>query len=129
MILTGKIVHGKGLGRTVGMRTANLEFANINLLPEEGVYATRIRVNGKWFSAVTNVGRRPTVDQERDITVETYILAFCEDIYGETVDLEVHKLLRPIRKFNSLEEVKEQVKIDVREAEAYFTKLAARESW
>ena len=112
-ILTGKIVHGKGLGRTVGMPTANLEFVNIDLLPEEGVYATRIFVNGQWFHSVTNIGRRPTIDSEESITVETYILDFDEDIYGETVQLEICKFLRPVHRFENLEEVHEQVKKDI----------------
>lgn len=120
IILTGKIIHGKGLGRTVGMPTANLRFVDMDLLPEEGVYATRIFVNGGWFHSVTNIGRRPTVDSEESITVETYILDFDEDIYGETVELEVRKFLRPIQKFENLEEVHEQVKKDIEQVKNYL---------
>lgn len=102
------------------MPTANLEFVGVQLLPENGVYATRVKVNGKWFASVTNIGRRPTVDQERDVTVETYILDFDEDIYGETVELQVWKFLRPIQRFENLEEVHEQVKKDIEQAKNYL---------
>ena len=120
IILTGKIVHGKGLGRTVGMPTANLRFSDVDLLPVEGVYATRIRVNGEWFHSVTNIGRRPTIDEERDITIETYILDFDGDIYGEIVELEVCEFLRPVQRFENLQEVHEQVKKDIEQAKNYL---------
>lgn len=119
LVLTGRIVHGKALGRTVGMPTANLCIEN-GELPEAGVYATRIKIGGEIYNSVTNIGKRPTVDQDQHITVETFILDFNEDIYGETVALEVCKFLRPVQKFHNLEEVHEQVQKDVLKAEMYF---------
>lgn len=116
LILAGKVVHGKALGRTVGMPTANIEICDENLLPECGVYATRILVGGKAYQAVTNIGLRPTVDKEQQITVEAHILDFEGEIYGENVVLEVHRFLRPVQKFGSLEEVHAQVKKDIEEA-------------
>ena len=116
VLLTGRVVHGKALGRTVGMPTANIEVTDKSLLPECGVYATRIRVGNEMYLAVTNIGLRPTVDNEQQVTVEAHILDFEDDIYGENVVLEVHKFLRPIQKFGSLEEVQEQVKKDIEEA-------------
>ena len=116
VVLTGKVVHGKALGRTVGMPTANIEVSNKSLLPECGVYATCIKVDGKKYLAVTNIGLRPTVDNEQQVTVEAHILDFEQDIYGQSVELEVHKFLRPIQKFNSLEEVQKQVRKDIEEA-------------
>ncbi len=114
--LTGRVVHGKALGRTVGMPTANIEVSDRSMLPECGVYATRIRVDGDNYLAVTNIGLRPTVDNEQLVTVEAHILDFDRDIYGQSVELEVHRFLRPIQKFNSLEEVLKQVKEDIEEA-------------
>ena len=98
------------------MPTANIEVTDKSLLPECGVYATRIRVGNEMYLAVTNIGLRPTVDNEQQVTVEAHILDFEDDIYGENVVLEVHKFLRPIQKFGSLEEVQEQVKKDIEEA-------------
>lgn len=119
-VLTGKIVHGKGLGRTVGMPTANLKVCGEVVLPESGVYATRIKVNGQVYHSVTNVGKRPSVDTQDEITIETYILDFDEDIYGEDVVLEFHKFLRPIHKFENLEAVQRQVQKDIVEARNYL---------
>ena len=120
IVLTGKVVHGKELGRTVGMPTANIEVADKSLLPECGVYATRIKVGEETCQAVTNIGLRPTVDNEQQVTVEAHILNFAKDIYGQSVELEVHKFLRPIRKFGSLEEVQNQVKKDIEEAKKWL---------
>lgn len=119
IILEGEVVHGKALGRTVGMPTANLHIS-CGELPEVGVYATRIKIDDKVFNSVTNVGRRPTVDEEEQITVETYILDYAEDIYGKNVVLEVCRFLRPVKKFHNLEEVHEQVERDIVEARKYF---------
>ena len=119
MILKGEVVHGKALGRTVGMPTANLKISE-GALPENGVYATRIIIDGQIYSSVTNIGSRPSVDDNEQVTVETYILDFDKDIYGKKVELELHQFLRPIRKFNSLEEVFTQVKKDVKEVKKYL---------
>ena len=122
VVLSGKVVRGKALGRTVGMPTANLCITE-GTMPEEGVYATRIRIGGGVYTSVTNIGRRPTVDDESYITVETYIINFDEEIYGEQAVLEVHKFLRSIQKFNSLKEVQKQVQKDVEMAKIYFKEM------
>ena len=117
-VLKGKVVHGKALGRTVGMPTANLcieeEF------PESGVYATRIQIGERTFESITNIGKRPSVDQDDNVTVETYIFDFNEEIYGQTVKLEICRFLRPVMKFANLEEVHVQVEKDILEAKRYF---------
>ena len=117
--LIGEVVHGKGLGRTVGMPTANLQ-VTMEDLPTTGVYATRIQIDGKIYNSITNIGRRPSVDEDRNITVETYILDFHEDIYGKKVVLEICHFLRPVIRFQGLEEVREQVEKDIVEAKKYF---------
>lgn len=119
MILHGEVVHGKALGRTVGMPTANLQVEG-ECLPEAGVYATRVKIRGKNYGSVTNIGRRPSVDEDCQITVESFILNFHEDIYGEQIELEIVKFLRPIQKFQSLEEVSEQVRKDIVNAKQYI---------
>lgn len=122
MILNGTVVRGKALGRTVGMPTANLRITE-GTMPENGVYATRIRIGDSVYVSVTNIGRRPTVDDESYITVETYIIDFDREIYGEQAVLEVHKFLRPIQKFASLKEVQKQVQKDVDMAKIYFREM------
>ena len=122
VVLSGKVVRGKALGRTVGMPTANLCITD-GTIPEEGVYATRIRIGDGVYTSVTNIGRRPTVDDESYITVETFIIDFDKEIYGEQAVLEVHKLLRPIQKFDSLKGVQMQVQQDVEMAKIYFKEM------
>ena len=120
-ILKGKIVHGKSLGRTVGMPTANLQLDRNHVLPEKGVYATYIYVDGKAYPSVTNIGTRPSVDADAKTTIETYILNFNADIYGKKVELEIVEFLRPIQKFGDLEQVREQVEKDVENAKNILT--------
>lgn len=122
IILSGKVVRGKALGRTVGMPTANLCIED-GTIPEEGVYVTRIRIGDGVYTSVTNIGRRPTVDDESYITVETFIIDFDKEIYGERAILEVHQFLRPIQKFDSLKGVQMQVQQDVEMAKIYFKEM------
>lgn len=115
-IVEGVVVHGKGLGRTVGMPTANLKLDEGTAMPGEGVWASRVFLGSEEFIGVTNVGRRPTVDTEERCTVETNILSFDRDIYGEHLRLELCSFLRPTVRMNSLKEVREQVEKDKKEA-------------
>lgn len=118
IILTGEVVHGKGLGRTVGMPTANLLVME-GELPEAGVYAGRVEVDGNQYKAVTNIGKRPSVDMDQQVTVESFIMDFEGDLYGKQMKLELVKYLRPVQKFSGLEGVLEQVKKDIAEAKKY----------
>lgn len=104
-ILTGTVVHGHQLGRTLGIPTANLAFPKGLATPRFGVYGCTTYIDGKTYLAVTNLGTRPTVEG-RHITVEPWILDYEGDLYGRTVTLEFHCFLRPERKFSSLEELK-----------------------
>ena len=117
--LIGEVVRGKGLGRTVGMPTANLHVLE-GEIPELGVYAGRVEVQGSQYKAVTNIGKRPSVDQDQQITVESYIIDFEGDLYGREMKLELVKYLRPVQKFSGLEGVLEQVKKDIVEAKKYI---------
>ena len=73
--LTGTVVHGRGIGKLVGMPTANLDLPLGASLPPVGVYLTRALLEGREYHGVTNVGARPTVDRDPEITVEEYVLA------------------------------------------------------
>ncbi len=111
-ILRGRVIHGKGLGRTVGMPTANLDVSKSSEIPPEGVYASIARVRSGSYYAVTNIGTRPSVDSSPRLTIETNIMDFDEDIYGEDMVVEIMAYLRPIRKMDGIEEVKKQVDED-----------------
>lgn len=114
-MLTGTVVAGQQLGRTIGIPTANLHLSKDLLMPAFGVYACTAFVDGYVLTAVTNIGVRPTVNGE-GITVESWLPGFRGNLYGKELTLEFHKFLRPERKFNSLEELKAQIQIDAAES-------------
>ncbi len=121
--LTGTIVHGKGLGHTVGMPTANLRCDEGCELPEAGVYASLLEVDGQTHFGVTNVGARPSVDSDPTPTVETFLLHFDGNLYGRRVCLRLEAYLRPVRKMASLDEVRAQVRTDSRRAEEILSEI------
>ena len=116
--LSGTIEHGRALGRTVGMPTANLHVDAGEMLPPSGVYATITHLPEGKFMGLTNIGPRPSVDDSGRVTVETYLFDFSRDIYGERCTLEIHFRIRGIQKFPNLDAVQAQVRRD---------KAAARE--
>lgn len=111
-VLTGQVVTGKQLGRTIGTPTANLLLPDGIAVPRFGVYACKASVEDKRYMAVTNIGTRPTVSGE-GVTVEANLLDFDGDLYGRTVTLAFHSFLRPEQKFDSLEELKGQIAEDI----------------
>lgn len=125
--IEGKIVHGKGKGKTVGMPTANLNWNEIVDIPDLGVYASKIQIDDKWYMGVTNVGLRPSVDDEKNITIETFILDFDQDIYGYFVKLELYVYIRGTIKMKSLKDVQGQVKKDSDFAREFFQSESAIE--
>lgn len=112
-IMIGEVEHGKALGRTVGMPTANLGVADCKLKPPSGVYATSVKIDDEIFKAMTNIGKRPSVDDYDYVTIEAFILDFARDIYGKKIILGVRQFVRGVQKFNNLEEVQQQVQKDI----------------
>lgn len=111
--LRGEVVYGRQLGRTVGMPTVNLKTADEKLLPAHGVYGTITIVDGVRYLGVTSIGLRPTVDNLPNITIETFLLHFNRELYGQHISLEVKTYIRPITKFENLEAVRKKVDEDV----------------
>ena len=109
--VSGKVVHGRGLGKTLGFPTANISIPPDAVIPKNGVYLTQIRLDGKIYDGITNVGAKPTVGVD-EVNIETYIDQFDGDIYGKTIMVEFKKRLRDIKKFDSLEELKAQIEKD-----------------
>ncbi len=127
-VITGRIVHGKGIGRTVGMPTANLLPSSSSMIPPEGVYASVVHLRSGTYIGVTNIGPRPSVDNSPRETVETNILDFDSDIYGEDMVLDVMTYLRPVRKMADLEEVKRQVDEDKERARTILSGIPVSSS-
>lgn len=119
-LLTGHVVHGKALGRTVGMPTANLQPDEGSMLPPEGVYATLAYVKDEMYLSVTNIGTRPSVDASAIKTVESFLIDFEGDLYGAALRLELLEKIRDIMKMSSLEEVQRQVQKDIASAKDIF---------
>ena len=118
-LLTGTVVPGKQLGRTLGIPTANLRLPEDLVVPKFGVYACLAEIDGEKYPAVTNVGTRPTVSGV-GITVEPWILDFSGDLYGKTIGLEFHKFLRPEQKFPDLTALQAEIRNNAAETRAYF---------
>ena len=120
-VLTQTVGHGRQLGRTIGIPTANLVAPPHVLLPKRGVYAAKITLpDGRAFGGVTNVGVRPTVNNGQDVTVEPWILDFDGDLYGQAIRVEFYRRLRDERKFDSLDALKSQIETDAdKTREAY----------
>lgn len=110
-VLSGVVRKGKQLGRTIGIPTANLEYPEGLLALPYGVYACRVQVGGKSYTAMTNIGVRPTVSGE-GVTVESHLLDFSGDLYGKNVILSFYEYLRPEYKFPDLSDLQKQVEID-----------------
>ena len=110
--LIGEIIHAKGLGKKMGYPTANLKLVDNFVIPRYGVYDTDIIINGERFKASTNIGTNPTVEHD-GIKIEAHILDFDRDIYGEIVELELLDFVRPELKFDSIEELFDQIAKDV----------------
>jgi riboflavin kinase/FMN adenylyltransferase len=111
--LTGTVVKGNQLGRTIGYPTANIVLnSDLKLIPGNGVYAVRVNVRGVWFGGMMNIGTRPTVVSNGGRTIEVNIFDFDETIYDETVTVQFLSKWRDEHKFNGLEELKNQLKLD-----------------
>ncbi len=110
--LTGTIVKGRQLGRTLGYPTANMQVDDpLKLIPANGVYAVEVLHRGHTYGGMLNIGFRPTVDGIGQ-TIETYIFDFDQDIYGEHLTLRFREFLRPEQKFSGLPALVAQLKLD-----------------
>lgn len=120
--LAATVVKGDQLGRQLGFPTANLDVRGM-VVPPGGVYAARARVGERWFRAVLNIGKRPTVSSPTpELRVEAHLLGFDEEIYGSELEITFVERLRDEQKFPSLEALKAQIASDVRTAGQVFGK-------
>ena len=113
-VLEGEVIHGDQRGRTIGVPTANLAVPAEQLLPADGVYASHVRLPGDTtaYPAVTNVGVRPTFGALRR-TVESHLLDWSGDIYGETIRVAFLQRLRGEQKFAGIEALVAQIRADI----------------
>lgn len=116
--LSGKVVAGYGVGRTIGFRTANIEIDNLDkLIPGNGAYAVYVRTpDGILRKGMMNIGNRPTVHDNIERSIEVNIFDYDGELYENIIDIFLVKFLRPERKMNSIDELKEQLQHDKKEA-------------
>lgn len=117
--ILGEVSHGKKLGRTIGMPTINVLPVEGKLLPPAGVYYSGVIHKGITYKAISNVGYKPTVTNERVMGVESYLFDFEGDLYGEEVLIQLHAFKRPEMKFDSVEALKEQMHRDREEGRVF----------
>lgn len=121
----GRVVRGKERGHVLGFPTANLHPQN-RVIPARGVYVTGTLIDGQWRRSVTNVGVRPTFESDTEPSVETFVIDWSGDLYGDVVRVRFLHRLRDERRFNSLEELRAQIQRDVQRAENYFERSGSR---
>ena len=119
--MTQTVGHGQRIGRTIGIPTVNLAVPGHVLVPKHGVYVSRVYLpGGKSYAGVTNVGPRPTVSDSCTVSVETFLLDFQGDLYGQRIRLEYCRRLRDEEKFGSLEQLRDMIRKNIEQTRAYF---------
>lgn len=112
-MIAGKVTEGRKLGRRLGFPTVNIIPGPDKLLPPNGVYYSSVRHNGRTYRAISNVGCKPTVTEERSIGVESYLYHFDSEIYGEDVEVYLHEFRRPERRFENPDALRAQLQEDI----------------
>ncbi|HEX3250676.1 MAG TPA: bifunctional riboflavin kinase/FAD synthetase [Pyrinomonadaceae bacterium] len=121
----GRVERGSERGHKLGFPTANLHPQN-RVIPRNGVYVTGTLIDGQWRRSVTNVGLRPTFADATEPSVETYVMNWDGDLYGDVVRVRFLYRLRDERKFSSIDELKTQIATDVRRADSYFERAGTK---
>ncbi len=118
--LTAPVIHGKRLGRTLGVPTVNQHFPESAVLPKNGIYITSTELDGKSYPSVSNIGIRPSVEITDKVNCETHILGFDGDLYGKTLTVSFRERLRDELTFSSLEALTRQIQEDIQKTEDYY---------
>jgi len=120
--IIGEVQHGRRIGRTLGFPTTNLIPTSMKLLPPSGVYVSITTIDGKKFKGLTNIGNNPTVGETKEKRVETFLFDYDEDLYGKTIEVALYAMERPEIKYDTIEELKEQMAKDIIFGKNYFEK-------
>lgn len=119
--IAGVVIHGNQNGRKIGFPTANMSLnADNKFIPQLGVYLTEVHVHAGTFYGLTNMGYRPTLNKDEGIHIETHILGFEGDIYGQGIEIRFIEKIRSEKRFDSFEELKNQIAADLAWAKLYL---------
>ena len=111
-MLSGKVLRGKQLGRTIGFPTANILPCDLKLLPPFGAYYTKVIVDDKEYKAITNIGNNPTVNDSNLVTVESHLFDYDGELYDKDITVMFMDFIREEKKFKSVDELKNQLILD-----------------
>ena len=121
--ISGKVVSGEKLGRSLGYPTANISLSNpYKLLPAEGIYAVEIHALGMRKKGMLYIGKRPTMEDNTALTIEAYLFDFAGDLYGETIRVDCLKWIRGDAKFDNFEQLAHQIQQDEKQVRDWFAK-------
>ena len=120
--VSGTVIHGKNNGEKLGYPTINLSVESKKLLPKIGVYATETIIGNERYPSITNIGIRPTLFDDGELTVETYILDINMDLYGEFISVRFLKFISDEIKLDVLNDLKDKIAEDVRKVREFFEK-------
>lgn len=118
--ITAEVVSGRRIGNTIGFPTANIHPERFLVLPANGVYITKTLLDGKLYNSMTNVGFNPTFEDVKQMTVETHLIDFNQDIYGKKIEVFFLKKLRDEKKFENVDCLVQQIAKDMLETKEYF---------
>ncbi len=122
--ITGKVVHGNQNGRKIGFPTANMSLnADNKFIPQLGVYLCKVLIDAGEFYGLTNMGYRPTLNKDEGIHIETHILGFDDDIYGQKIEIQFMEKIRSEKRFDSFEDLKNQISADFAWAKLYLAQI------
>ena len=121
----GRVIRGAERGVKLGFPTANIQPHN-RVIPRGGVYVTAALLDKQWRRSVTNIGTRPTFDDGSETSVETHVLNWSGDLYGDVVRVRFLHRLRDEKKFGSIEELRSQIEYDVSSAQSYFERAQVK---
>ena len=111
MEICGEVVRGRGLGHTIGFPTANVLLEGSDVAVADGVYMSRVELDGVFYNSISNLGCNPSVGGVSR-RLETYIFDFEGDLYGRILRVELLRKIRDEKKFDSLDELVQQIEID-----------------
>lgn len=118
--LVGRVIKGQGRGRQIGFPTANIEHRKELIMPSRGVYITQTIIHEMTYNSITNVGVNPTFNTGMEINIETHLLDFNRDIYGEEMQVCFLKKIRDEKKFSSVNDLVSQIELDTQSAKVFF---------
>jgi len=110
--ISGRVIKGEGRGKQIGFPTANLQYAKGRITPGKGVYLTKTIIKNTTINSITNVGNNPTFNDDKNLFVETHLLDFDADIYGDEIKVLFFDKIRDEKKFNSIDELVAQISTD-----------------